>query len=270
MRVFLYIQSVSRDPNTCEQSVPLELDNNEVFFGPCKRHLRALLREECLGPGRREPKPREETYLVGLNGYNRSRIRKMIWVGRVKRVMTFGEAYRGLATHAAVRRVVPSPLHVRGLYRGGRFVGYEHVSGYHGKAWASDLTSRRRRATGRRLVAPATMDPSRFFDRDACLILENIFFAHGQGIRLDEEVMRVLSERQYPRKIDTWAVFGKRRNGTADGLTGRWLLIGGTLANRLVRLLKLRARRLNRDSREKGAMPRVRRSASKRACGPDC
>ena len=51
------------------------------------------------------------------------------------------------------------------------------------------------------------------FDRDCCVLLENRFFARGQGIELDDQAVQILRDAQPDKPgIDNYAVFGLTAN----------------------------------------------------------
>lgn len=101
MQAYVYIMAASTDPDVCERSVPYAVDENEVFFGPCKKNLRSDLRKQFLANGSDSAVPDDDIYLVGLNGGNSQTVRKIIWAGRIKRVMTFERNGRRTRTAAA-------------------------------------------------------------------------------------------------------------------------------------------------------------------------
>ena len=77
------------------------------------------------------------------------------------------------------------------------------------------------------------------FPRDCCMLLENIFYARGEGIEISTEMLRLLKDEQSgKREIDRYAIFGVRSDGSADGRTGSWLEISGHNANRFLSLVR--------------------------------
>jgi hypothetical protein len=167
------------------------------------------------------------------------RLRKIVWAGKLIRAMTFANAYRELkgARFQKMRKWKYSPIHARPLEDRDRFVGYEHFNLEHAKddAWISDLvSSTRSRAVvqrGNQLILRAGFTPWTAFNRDACFLLENVFFARGNGIAIDSESVRILKRVHTRSDMDSFAIFGYRKDGSADGLTGRYLTISGRWRN---------------------------------------
>src|SRR5207245_2862282 len=114
----------------------------------------------------------DDLFIVGINGSNKERIRKVIWAGKLSEVMTFAEAYRRLkeGRFRKLRGDEHSPLHVSPVERDGNLVGYDHRSNEHieGDQWISDLMLGRRkiRPQGRRLILQTGATSWEFFDRD--------------------------------------------------------------------------------------------------------
>lgn len=155
-RLFLYVVKASRDPESVKCLVPWEVSSNEIFFGPCKKRLREQFHRQYLAAdGLHEPK--EDIYLVGVNGANVRRERKIVWAGRVIKIMTFARANSELAGegYRKLRERKDSPLHVAPLLIDGELRGYKHVSQFHEGVWAMDLVnSMRSKAVGVRQRLP--------------------------------------------------------------------------------------------------------------------
>lgn len=245
-KLFLYVVSASHNPDNVECLVPYLISNEEIFFGPCKKLLRRKLRDQYLETSD-DVNPDESIFVVGVNGSNRERCRKIIWAGYITRLMTFEVAHNELtdSQYQQMRFENKSPLHVRPLYDStGRFKGYEHCSLMHGKDddWIRDFThsnNRHVRLDGKELLL--TPDASRYqaFPRDCCFLLDNIFFAQGVGIPITNKILDVLKKAQRERRdIDEYAIFGCRSDGSADGRTGRWLEITEKNAEELMYLVK--------------------------------
>lgn len=186
-RVYLYVVASSGDPNRVTCSVPYQVDGETVFFGPCKKRLREALRGAYLGPHLDASDPDDDIYLVGVNGDNAGRVRKVVWAGRIRRVMTFARACHDLtdARYHTLQTSPNSPLHVRPLYEQGRLVGYGLVTSEHAinDDWVTDLVkkydTRYVRLEGNRLLLQPGISAWQGFPRDVCLLLENVFFATG-------------------------------------------------------------------------------------------
>jgi hypothetical protein len=274
VRAYLYILSVSPDPDLAEQSVPIEVDNQEIFFGPCKRRLRQLLRRDFLDEAETSCEPDEEIYLIGFNGANSRRLRKVVWAGRVKRIMTFAHADADLAgiRYARIRSGSRPPLHVQPYYDPqGRLVGYSKVGSLHSDDWAFDLISNPRvlppeYASDLRLLVPPDGSAGKTFNRDACLLLENIFYANGVGIELDKPILDLLRKAQPTRNTDKYAIFGYQKNGTVDGRPGCWLHLEGKEAETMVSLVRDRASRLPRNMALETSQPEHRPLGTASCC----
>jgi hypothetical protein len=186
--LFLYIMAASSDPDNVECVVPYPIDDTEIFFGPCKRLLRKELRDRYLKTSN-DVRLEDDVFIVGVNGNNRQRCRKIVWAGRVAHLMTFETAYKKL-THTKyqeMREMDNSPLHVKPLYRDdGTFRGYEHCSSLHGEddIWVRDFghNNPHVQKRGKQLLLAPNANRHQAFPRDCCLLLERVFFADGVGI----------------------------------------------------------------------------------------
>jgi hypothetical protein len=77
------------------------------------------------------------------------------------------------------------------------------------------------------------------------MLLDNVFFAQGEGIQFDQEAVDILKAAQLGvTGIDDYAVFGADSAGQANGLRGRFLEIEGNVADRFLAWLRDRARRV--------------------------
>lgn len=262
-QLWIYVVASSSDPDYVRCKVPWRVDEELIFFGPCKKHMRERLRRRFLGPSVNHchtNRSAERTFIVGINGSNPQHVRKVIWAGRLSEVMTFAKATTRLrgGRFRKLRGDLESPLHVQPIDDGsGDVIGYRHVSTQHIKhaAWVSDLVSsnamRNVQVEGREVVIErGTM--WEVFDRDCCLLLENYFFAQGEGIAFDEEALSILRRAQPGKSgIDGYAVLGRGANGQANGLRGTFLAISGEMADRFIAWLKDRSRKLaNRQQRD--------------------
>jgi hypothetical protein len=250
-RVWIYVLDASKNPDDVQCVVPWRVDEELIFFGPCKRRLRERLREEYLTEGRSHSTVSDGLFIVSVNGSNAKRIRKVVSVGKLSEVMSFAKAAERLDgdRFSALREDPKSPLHVRPIVQGGELVGYEHVSFEHieNNEWIADLVSEPRKVSveGRTIRLLPRLNSRDAFDRDCCMLLDNLFFAQGQGIQVDEEAVGILKAAQPGAVgIDDYAVFGIDAVGQANGLRGRFLEIEGKLADRFVAWLTDRAQRI--------------------------
>jgi hypothetical protein len=276
MRAYCYILSASHDPDRAEQSVPYAIDEREIFFGPCKKRLRKKLRDEFLTEDRPSCEPHEDIYLIGFNGSNGSGERKIIWAGRVRRIMTFATAHADLrgARYKCLTNGDYPPLHVKPVYDGRRkLIAYARVGCLHAEKWTWDLVQRpgalpQDCVTPTRLSVPYGYSAWNTFDRDTCLLLENTFYATRGGIAIGQRILELLKAAQPDENIDDYAVFGRRVDGSADGRVGSWLRVDGEVAQALVSAIKREAKNLPRGPF--GEAPEVKHCAARKApaCAP--
>lgn len=257
-RVWMYSLAASHDPDRVRCVVPWRVDENLIFFGPCKKRIRERMCRDFLGTNnhRRIGDKDEAIFIVGVNGSSQQRVRKIVWAGRLTEAMTFAEAQARLNGGGFVRlREHPSsPLHVQPIMETGQVVGYEHASEEHSDRgedkpfddWVYDLISNPGRdgvivendGQEDRKVFCIDGDHREAFDRDCCLLLESVFFACGQGIKLDEVALDLLRRAQPDASgVDDYAVFGREKSGKAKGLRGTYLEITGDLAERFAKWL---------------------------------
>lgn len=250
-RVWMYVLNASKDPENVRCVVPWMVDENLIYFGPCKRRLRERLRKEYLTGGRTHSTVKDDLYVVSVNGSSANRVRKVVSAGKLSEVMTFAEAAGRLDgdRFSELRDDPMSPLHVRPVFEGGNLVGYRHVSFEHieDNLWITDLTSKPGKVSlaGRTIRLQHGAAAREAFDRDCCMLLDNVFFAQGEGIWIDEEAVNILKAAQPGvRGIDDYAVFGVDSAGQANGLRGRFLEIEGEVADRFLAWLRDRAQRI--------------------------
>lgn len=268
-RVWMYVLNSSKDPDNVRCVVPWMVDEELIYFGPCKRRLRERLRKEYLDGGRTHAAVSDDLYIVSVNGSNAKRVRKVVMAGKVDQIMTFAEASTRLDgdRFAEMRDDPISPLHVRPVVVGGKLVGYRHASREHidGDDWIGDLASKPEqislsRRTIRLRPGAAASD---VFDRDCCMLLDNLFFAQGEGVQVDAEGVAILKAAQPGvAGIDDYAVFGVDTHGQANGLRGWFLEIEGKAADRFVAWLTDRAGRIAARRTEDG------QETTRGTCGP--
>lgn len=267
--VYMYVLGASSSPDRVECTVPWEVDERTIFFGPCKKALRHHLKQEVLGD-HDDVVPPSDIFVIGFNKLPRDGQRRIVWAGRVTRVMTFARAHDLLSDprYAKMLASKQSPMNVEPIRarNSGHLLGYmRRPNGTHPKSWPWDLVTTMRRVDwhGDELRLTADASPTRAFRRDACFTAENIFFANGAGLAIDEAFVRILTDAQpWARDIDAVAVFG-RVNGTAEGLRGRYLTLSGGDAERVVEWLRRHPACGPRRPSEESA-PSARRSP--RAC----
>ena len=238
--VFCYIVASSKNPDTIGCPVPYRIDDTKVFFGPCKKPLREWMRRHYLNESTDSTEPVDDVYVVGFSRSNSSRVRKILWIGRLTRVLTFSAAWY-LTEHdrryEQMRAWTSSPLHVRPVIEGGRLVGYEHRSEMHADNWVKDLVrsggSPHVTVSGNRLMLRKHASAWEGFPRDVCMFFQNMFFADGCGLAIDDDLVSILQAAQPGHNVDDYAVFGYTAHG-ADGKRGGYLHLTGERADEFV------------------------------------
>jgi hypothetical protein len=252
-KIYLYIVGASADPDYVRCPVPWQVDAQLIFFGPCKKHIREEIRHAYLSQSETSVELTEPIYLVGVNASNGRHIRKIVWAGRLLRVMTFAEAYDRMSADSRFQKLRDyklSPLHLKPMYVGEELRGYEHISREHeeGDAWMMDLLTSPRSPQvtqdGPRLLLRSGVSPWDGFPRDACFLLDNEFFAKGDGLPIDRELVSILGRAQPGvLNIDSYAIFGRRHDGSIEGRTGRHLTIDDDgIADDLLKWLRREAK----------------------------
>lgn len=245
MKAYAYVVKASKKPDVVKCVVPYKINNDTIFFGPCKKRLRENFYESYLkNLHMGEVNAPEEIYVVGVNASNPKKIRKIVWIGRVQKVLTFERAYNILSQKKEFEKMMnleDSPLHLKPIYKNETFIGYKLRSKEHGEnnSWILDIIKKRDHPNvninGKKLFL---IDPSKrweTFTRDCCFLCENLFYAEGKGISIDEDILGLLKAAQPNKKgVDSYAIFGFRKDGSADGLTGSYLEIDGEMAEKLI------------------------------------
>ena len=82
-KAYIYILAANSDPDKITCSVPIKIDENEIFFGPCKKRLRVKFRK-YIGK-----EINDEIYIIGINSSYKNDegnfIRKILWAGKLKK-----------------------------------------------------------------------------------------------------------------------------------------------------------------------------------------
>jgi len=249
MKVFVYVVAASKNPNNVECVVPFEVNNDIIFFGPCKKRLRENFYEWYLknSPNGEKDVPSEDLYVIGLNGSNSRKERKIIWVGKILKILTFEKAYHICSSDKRFKKMMQrqdSPLYLEPIYDSGKtFIGYKLRSTEHEKndEWILDVIKKRNYPNveidlkNKAIILRNPSKRKEIFLGDCCFLCENIFFAKGKGIDIDKEILNIFKKAQ-PNKsgIDNYAIFGLRKDDSVDGLTGNYQEISGKLAKKMV------------------------------------
>jgi len=246
MKVFAYVVGASNNPDAVECTVPYKVNKDIIFFGPCKKSLREKLYKEYLkNSNNGEANVLDDIYVLGVNASNSKKIRKIIWVGRIVKVLTFERAYNVLSSKKEFKKMIEeedSPLHLEPIYKGGTFVGYKLRSKEHenNSEWVMDVTKNETdpdvELEGKKLLLKDPSKRKEIFIRDCVFLCENIFFAEGKGIDIDEDILSIFKKAQPKRDgISNYAIFGLNSDGRANGLKGNYLTIDDrSLASALI------------------------------------
>jgi len=269
--VHIYVLGASSDPDHVGCVVPWEVDHQEIFFGPCKKSLRQRLRNTVLR-GQDEVVPASDIFVIGVNALPTPHgPRKIVWAGRINKIMTFARAFDRLVgdRYEKMRKVDFSPLNVEPV-RGpdGQLVGYQfRPNGDHPEEWHRDLVTTGRGTTlvGDRLLLNPGVSAGAAFVRDAVFTADNLFFARGKGLQIDDELVDILKQAQPAAEgVDQIGIFG-RRSGVPDGLRGRFLSISEPgLVQRVLSYIR------DRCPAPTMAVPATSAAASKTRSGGTC
>jgi len=276
-RLYLYVLGASTSTKKVRCTVPWELNESTIFFGPCKKRIRVRLRRKYLDNNLNYARVQEKVYLAAFNaGTNGPK--HLMWAGRVREIMTFSQAYKRFTEQKDDLDVEDmlihpcSPIHVKPVPADdGPVEGYLHISEEHteNNDWIMDLVGFRRpkhaKRNGKTLWRREKGDHFKAFPRDACMVLDNIFFASNGGIPLDYDGVNTLrdfqtkdmNEADKQRIGDTIQVespFGRTATDAVEGLRGRHLEMTGKHADRFIAWVKEGAKKI--PSRKKGRSSR--------------
>jgi len=259
VEIFLYCDKLSKSPDKVTTNVPFRVSDKYIFFGPSEPAFRKELRDRFL-IYTDDIKPQNEIYMVGVNDLTKGgEVRKILWVGKFLEIMTFELAFRLLkdpdwqslefVPDVKDPSINMSPLHLEPMEIMGNLSGYRHRSAYHPKVskdgvpdWVKDIIDPR--DMGEIMIKPDELlfeDISRsrkILKRDCCFTFDNIFFADGEGMSIDKELVALLDERQPGQGVDEVGIFGysqgrdgkikmNRQKGTS--LHIRWSVAEGIL-----------------------------------------
>jgi len=238
--IYLYVIERSHNPDKIECVVPFRVNEQEIFFGPCKKRLRKELREKYLSSSCNYNNIDDDIYVIGVNGSNPNKDRKILFIGKITEIMTFEQAYKRLTDvkYHGLKKLPNSPLHVKPIYKENKLIGYEHISDEHKEndEWRWDFVKKSKQylnfnAEEKTIHSDGSWEA---FPRDCCMLMENIFWADKDekqshkktdGLKINKEVISILQEVQNNKVIEDYYIFGKQKNGNAEGLIGRYLKI---------------------------------------------
>lgn len=250
-RLFIYIMSVVSNPDSMDgDNVPFVVDNNELFFGPCKRRLRKLIRDEYFLGHDSLTTFNDSIYFIGLNGSNSQKQRKILWAGKLTKMMTFAYAFNNLKgrryqdlrhnPNPPTKPPSGSPILVQPFNGGIEYKKYGTLHTYPEADrfyWYGDLTSSRKSLIG---FDPTTISSSDFvLDRDICFLFNIIHAAHPKiqctaGVSITDNMLGILQKGQKNKQINKFAVFGYQKDGKVEGKSGGWLELTGMDADAFI------------------------------------
>ncbi len=257
--IFLYVVTGNKNPDEVESVVPFRVSDSHIFFGPDQVSFRKEFRDRFFTHGQNDVVPEMDIYVVGVNELPKDPVRKILWIGRIERVMTFWVAHRLLddPEFESLRDIRTkkdpdvnmSPLHVEPQELVGNLSGYRHRSGLHSKLdrdgipeWVKDVVDPRDRgmfsiSESELMLSDISMS-RKVFRRDCCFLCENIFFAQGEGMPITDEFVSMLDERQPGKGADGVALFGYKqaRDGSksVEKFRGKQLHIRWIVADKML------------------------------------
>ena len=201
--LYLYILGPGNRENYIRGVVPYRINNEELFYGACKKHIRKEIKS--LWEERNKEKDKmPKIYLVGINPSKNSKFiaRKILFAGEVLEIFTFKEAWEhyNKIIHSnlnddyksevkkmrrGVGEEVESPLHLEPIPNNeGILIGYKHRTSMHkhGNKWLDDILSKSERNLFNRTnddkyPKEIYKNEEISFERDCCFKLKNIHFS---------------------------------------------------------------------------------------------
>ena len=229
VEIFLYADKASKDPDKIAGLVPFKVNDEVLFFGPDQTPFRKAMRERFL-THKDEFFPGVDIYVIGVNDMPKVPVaRKILWIGRITRFMTFEVANLlldepGFESLLDVRLDKSpdknmSPLHIEPVVMLRKTIGYRHRSDFHDKVgrdglpdWAKDVVEPRFKkdvsVSGKEFYIEDASNRKNILKRDCCFLCENIFFADGQGMEITDDLITCLSEWQPGKNVDNPGIFG--------------------------------------------------------------
>ncbi len=257
--IFLTVEKGCKNHDTIECQVPFRVNDEYIFYGGGNTAFRKDLRKRYLRYDH-EAVPETEIYVVGVNDLPaKNPQRKVIWIGKMIKVMTFAIASRLLDDPAfeSLEEVKSekepgknlSPLHLHPLVLMGNLSGYIHRSDHNSKVgkdgiphWVKDVMDPREKGnvtiTKDQVLLEDLSQRTKVFNRDCCFLCENLFFAQTKGIEITDKLIEMLDEKQPGQNVDNPGIFGYKqgRDGKTSMVkqTGAPLHIRWNLAERMI------------------------------------
>lgn len=245
----------SADELTC--GVPLKVNNDYIFFGPCMKRYRedlykTYLKNEKIGKKEID----KDIYFLGMSGSKvknakKDEIRKILWFGKLVAMFTFEHMHYYIdslqnkelkSDFEKIKNLADSPLHIQPIFENNLLIGYELRSSYHFGKWFNDIASDKsklRISNKKKVILKNPDEHHEVFDRDCCLLFENIFYAEGKGLEIDSEILTIFKEHPHLSQrahtiTSRYYIYGKiEGSNRAIGLEGRGLKFTGTLGKKL-------------------------------------
>ena len=154
-----------------------------------------------------------------------------------------------------MRALNDSPLHIQPIIDNGLFKGYELRSTYLTSKQFSDIASDKSKLN---IINEKTIQlknpEERFevFDKDCCLLFENIFSAEGEGLDIDIEIFDIFKEHlKLSSRVDTitsqYFIYGKNKDAkSAIGLQGKGLKFKGILSEKLLNCIFIKIQNIEK------------------------
>lgn len=251
--LYLYILGSKNKADRISTLVPFRINDEEIFYGPCKKSIRGEIRK--LFPSRDIIYPERENYeiyLVGINPAKGKKERKVprsiLFAGKIKKIFTFESAWKYYNNRAVndenLAKMINgienlSPLHLEPKYdkNNGKFIGYKHRTKEHKRKWLEDILSQNEKRNLTKEEENSIYENDEIilneqlqFERDCCFELDNIFLSyknHICPIELDEIfldlIRKRLEELNHKERLnakggpDIFAPFGYNENGDRYG-----------------------------------------------------
>ena len=268
--VWTYIVAASKSANNLTCGVPYKVNDDFIFFGPCMKNYRKSLYEKYLKNEKVEKKNiDDDIYFLGMSGSKvknakKYEIRKILWFGKLLSVFSFGAMHKFIDSiekkslnidFKKMRKLSDSPLHIQPIIENYQFKGYELRSTYHRGKWFKDIAtdkSKLKICNEKKVELKTPEEQFQVFDKDCCLLFQNLFYAEGKGLEIDNEILNIFKEHpKLSLRADTitspYFIYGKIKDTrNAIGLQGKGLKFKGLLSQKLLDCLLERIRNIKK------------------------
>ncbi|HEX9745447.1 MAG TPA: hypothetical protein VGB30_08460 [bacterium] len=226
--VLVYVVKPGKNPDKIDGNIPFPVNDRILFFGPGDANLRKYMRDRFL-THTDDYRLQTDVYMMGVSEVSKENVRKVLWLGKVTRVMTFEIAasllkkpeFKSLdfVPHPRKPEVNVSPLHVDPVVVVGNLMGYKRRTDLHPKVNKDGMPD-----FAKDIIHPADkgyfsfLEDEFIFDgvtdrrmalkRDCCFLCETIFYADGKGMEITDELAAIFSEKQPGQGVDKVGLFG--------------------------------------------------------------